>query len=119
MQLETYQTNDASVLRVVSERIDAAVAVQFRDAVRDAANDFSHRIILDLELVTFLDSSGLGAVIGAMKQLAPRQSLELAALQPAVVKVFQLTHMDTIFTIHQTVPGLVASPGDRPGNAHA
>jgi anti-sigma B factor antagonist len=50
--------------------------------------------------VHFLDSSGLGAVVGVMKLLAPERRLELAGLTPTVAKVFRLTRMDSVFTIH-------------------
>ena len=55
---------------------------------------------LNYEEIPEVDSSGLGAVVASMKQLRPGQTLELAALQPIVAKVFRLTRMDTIFTIH-------------------
>jgi hypothetical protein len=46
-----------------------------------------------------------GAVVAVMKLLAPDSRLELSGLTPAVEKVFRLTRMDTIFTIHRSVPG--------------
>lgn len=106
MQLESRQVkcgtgDELLVVTVPEERIDAAVAVQFKDAVREAAAGGPPRVLLDMAAVRFLDSSGLGAVIGAMKELAPDQRLELAALTPAVAKVFRLTRMDSIFTIHE------------------
>ena len=53
--------------------------------------------------MTFLDSSGLGALVAAMKLIGPRRGLELAALQASVERVFRLTRMDTVFTIHRSV----------------
>jgi anti-sigma B factor antagonist len=44
-------------------------------------------------------------VVAVMKLLAPDSRLELSGLTPAVEKVFRLTRMDTIFTIHRSVPG--------------
>lgn len=104
MKLETESTPQALVVRALEERLDAAVAVQFKDAIRELADTAPDRVILDLGQVMFLDSSGLGAIIGAMKVLAPRSQLELARLNPAVIKVFKLTHMDRILTIHADLP---------------
>lgn len=100
MELSPRRNGDICIVEVRESRIDAAVAIQFKDALRDVATDAPERIVLDLGRVKFMDSSGLGAVIGAMKQLAPDHKLELAALTPAVEKVFHLTRMDKIFTIH-------------------
>jgi anti-sigma B factor antagonist len=61
-------------------------------------------VILDLAQVDFLDSSGLGAVVAVMKVLGPTRKLELAGLTPTVEKVFRLTRMDQVFTIHASAP---------------
>lgn len=92
------------MIRVEEDRIDSVVAIQFKDAVRALIDPAATRVILDLGQVAFIDSSGLGAIIAAMKGLGEGQRLELAALSPVVDKVFRMTRMDTIFTIHDTVP---------------
>ncbi|WP_040545288.1 MULTISPECIES: STAS domain-containing protein [Salipiger] len=94
------------VIRVDEDRIDSLVAIQFKDAVRALVDPEASRVILDLERVAFIDSSGLGAVIAAMKGLGAGQRLELAALSPVVDKVFRMTRMDSVFTIHEVVPPL-------------
>jgi len=94
------------VIRVDEDRIDSLVAIQFKDAVRALVDPEASRVILDLGRVSFIDSSGLGAVIAAMKGLGPGQRLELAALSPVVDKVFRLTRMDSVFAIHEAVPPL-------------
>ena len=60
-------------------------------------------VLLDLGQVTFIDSSGLGAIVAAMKNLAPAHKLVLAGLTPPVDKVFRLTRMDTVFGVFSTV----------------
>lgn len=105
MHLHAKLEGDLLVLTPAEDRLDAAAAVQFKDAVRALAGATPARVILNMAPVTFMDSSGLGAVIGAMKLLAPAARLELAALSPAVAKVFKLTQMDRVFTIHPEAPG--------------
>ncbi len=104
MNLTTRELDDALLISTEETRIDAASAIQFKDAMRDAFNCAQDRILLDLSYVTFIDSSGLGAIVAGLKQLPPGKSLELCALTPAVQKVFQLTRMDSVFTIHADVP---------------
>ncbi|MGB8623498.1 MAG: STAS domain-containing protein [Paracoccaceae bacterium] len=103
MELQTEERDGALVVTVPEDRVDAAVAIEFKDRMRQVTDTESARIVMDLSRVAFLDSSGLGAVVAAMKQLRPDQRLELAGLTPTVAKVFRLTRMDTVFTLHDTL----------------
>jgi anti-sigma B factor antagonist len=104
MELSAEQRAGMLVVRAEGERIDAAGAIQFKDRMRDLVQTAAPRVVLDLSQVRFLDSSGLGAVVAVMKALGPGRSLELAGLTPSVEKVFRLTRMDSVFTIHPAVP---------------
>jgi anti-sigma B factor antagonist len=99
------------ILRVEEARIDASVAIQFKDRFRDLTQGAAGDVVLDLSQVTFLDSSGLGAVVAARKLLGPGRVLELAGLTPAVDKVIKLTRMSTVFPIHADVAAAVAQRG--------
>jgi anti-sigma B factor antagonist len=103
MPLNATLQGSTLVICALDDRIDAAGAIQFKEQMRDLTETPSARVILDMSNVHFLDSSGLGAVVAVMKLLAPERRLELAGLTPTVEKVFRLTRMDTVFTIH---PGL-------------
>ena len=100
MLLDRQDFDDCALITVNEARIDAAVAIQFKDSLRQLAGETPVRIVLDMAQVQFLDSSGLGAVVAAMKQLGTSRKLELAGLTPTVNKVFHLTRMNTVFTIH-------------------
>ena len=103
MQL-TYQDGPkARVITVDNSRIDAAIAIKFKDQMRDMTSDGPQRVVVDMAKVDFIDSSGLGAIVAAMKQVPDGRSFELAALSKTVGKVFTLTRMDTVFTIHDNV----------------
>lgn len=104
MELLAEPRDGTLIVRAMEPRIDAAVAIQFKDRMREILQTPASRIILDLSLVGFLDSSGLGAVVAVMKMLGPDRRLDLAGLTPTVEKVFRLTRMDTVFTIHAEVP---------------
>jgi anti-sigma B factor antagonist len=104
MDLKTEAQNDVLVVHAMDDRIDAAGAIQFKEQMRVICENPQPRVMLDLSRVSFLDSSGLGAVVAVMKLLGPGRRLELASLTPTVAKVFRLTRMDTVFTIHDSVP---------------
>ena len=103
MQLESAMNGTTLVIRVAQDRIDAAGAIRFKEGMRNLVQVPCDRVVLDLGSVHFLDSSGLGAVVGVMKLLAPERRLELAGLTPTVAKVFRLTRMDSVFTIHSAL----------------
>ncbi len=100
MQMQAETRGPVQVIRVCEPRIDAAGAVQFKERMRALAGNEAPRVLLDLAEVEFLDSSGLGAIVAAMKMLAPDRRLELAALSGNVARVFALTRMDSVFVIH-------------------
>lgn len=100
MQLSARLTDGLLVIRVQEGRIDAASAIAFKERMRHLTAEPASRIILDMAEVTFLDSSGLGALVAVMKLLQPERRLELAGLTPAVAKVLALTRMDRVFLIH-------------------
>lgn len=99
------------VIRLLGPRIDAAGAIEFKEAVRQAADRPGSPVILDMGRVTFLDSSGLGAVVAVMKLLGPDRPLHLAAVTPNVAKVFRLTRMDSVFTILPEAPPPLRAAG--------
>lgn len=104
MELFAETVQGARVVRVQGARVDASVAIQFKDRMRELTSGAGPRVILDLGRVTFVDSSGLGAIVAVMKFLAPATRLELAALTPSVGKVFHMTRMDSVFSIHAEAP---------------
>tara|TARA_R110002072_G_scaffold259891_1_gene418440 strand:+ start:293 stop:628 length:336 start_codon:yes stop_codon:yes gene_type:complete len=104
MDITARKQGPVLIATVNDTRIDASVAIEFKEAIRAEAGETDGAVILDLSKVTFLDSSGLGAVVAVMKLLGKDRPLELAGLTEPVAKVFRLTRMDGIFTIHPAVP---------------
>jgi len=103
LALETRTRGDTLVVRLRADRLDAARAIRFKDAFWDHTRHHRGRVLLDMDAVSFLDSSGLGALIAAMKAADPERRIELAGLTPHVMKVFALTRMDQVFTVHADV----------------
>lgn len=104
MEIVAHSLGTMLVARVEEDRIDAASAIRFKERMRELSRMPGNPVILDLSRVIFLDSSGLGAVVAVLKMLAPDRQLELSGLTTNVMKVFRLTRMDSIFTLHETLP---------------
>lgn len=102
MDLTTDLKQNVLFVRVDEPRLDAAGALEFKEDMRKIAESAPERVVLDLGCVTFLDSSGLGALVAVLKLMAPKTKFELAQVKGAVAQVFKLTRMDTVFTIYNT-----------------
>lgn len=87
------------LVTVEESRLDAAIATCFKDRMREIVTTGRKTVLLDLRLVDFMDSSGLGALIAVHKAMPEGRSLVLQGLTPNVERVFRLTRMDSVFTI--------------------
>jgi anti-sigma B factor antagonist len=103
MQLQQTQYGELTVIQPQMDRLDAAIAVRFKDVMREVADSGADHVLLDMSQITFMDSSGLGAVVAVMKHMGREKLFELAHLTTAVDKVFKLTQMDRVFQIYATV----------------
>ncbi len=77
MNLTSSTIGPVTVIQTTQNRIDASVAIQFKDEMRVLTQKIAGRTILDLSEVAFIDSSGLGAIVAAMKQMDGKHRLEL------------------------------------------
>lgn len=87
---------DLAIIRVVG-RLNMVTAPRLRDLVTDSVTSGKTRLVVDLANVEFMDSSGLGALIGALK--STRQAggdLRIAAPSEQVMMVLQLSNVDRI-----------------------
>lgn len=110
MQFRQKKYGEVLTLVVENDRIDAASAIEFKDQMRAAAQNLPPRVILDLSNVTFVDSSGLGAIVNAKKTLGAKTRFDLCSLNGAVDKVFKLTRMDSVFDIYSHLDQALSDP---------
>lgn len=100
---------DCAVLRVEGE-IDAYAAPQLRDRMIDLAGNGAVHVIADLRCAGFLDSAGLGAVVGSRKELrACGGSLTLVASTDRILQVFRMTGLSDSFALHSCVPDAITA----------
>lgn len=99
MQLTVNDTDAHLLITVHETRIDAAIATQFKDKLREIVMQCRKPVEMQMEAVDFMDSSGLGAMIALRKALPENRPLILRGLTANVERVFRLTRMDTVFQI--------------------
>ncbi|GAB3656386.1 STAS domain-containing protein [Actinocorallia lasiicapitis] len=67
------------------------------------------RVVVDLSGVEFCDSTGMNVLLSGMKRVKERGGqFELAAPRPAVLRILQVTGLDTVFTVHDAIPAMDA-----------
>jgi len=80
--------------------IDLFTAPELKRVLTEAIESGQHRLVIDLSEVTFLDSTALGVLIGAVKRLRSRGgALAIVNTDASIAKTFQITGLDQIFTI--------------------
>lgn len=97
----------------VEKRLDAANSPQLRSTIKIAIeNDQCRKMVVDLSETTFIDSSGLAALIGGLKSMRAAQGkYVLAGITGSAREIFDLTRMDLVFTIYSTVAEAKAALG--------
>jgi anti-sigma B factor antagonist len=87
----------------VRGEIDLFTAPDLKQALTEAIEGGAHRVVLDLSEVSFLDSTALGVLIGAVKRLRSRSgALAIVNTDASIAKTFAITGLDQIFTILET-----------------
>lgn len=90
--------------------IDVATAPPLRDRLQALTAAGRSTVVVDLLGVSFLDSTALGVLVGALKRC--RESggdLPLVITEPRILKVFEITGLTDVFSIHATVDDAVGS----------
>lgn len=101
--------SDCALVRVAGE-IDVYTASQLRETVVDLISNGVSHVIADLRAVDFLDSTGLGAIVGGHKRLRTIDgSLILAASPDRILRLFRITGLDQAFTLSPSVPAAIAA----------
>ncbi len=97
-----------TVFQINEDRFDAKLAASFRKELEDKVGQISSHLVLDLSQVRFMDSSGLGAVIGIYKLLTGTK-LSIVNPQRTVKELMRLTRMDRLISSYDTVEDAVAA----------
>ncbi|MBK4735399.1 STAS domain-containing protein [Noviherbaspirillum pedocola] len=93
---------DVAVVRPTMKRLDGSVAPAFKGAMQELIGRGEKRLVLDLEGVDFMDSSGLGAMVSVLKALGGTGALAVCNVRGGVLSLFKLTRMDKVFAIADT-----------------
>ena len=101
---------DGRAIVAVGGEIDVYTAPKLRDQITELVSGGSYNIVIDLEAVEFLDSTGLGVLVGGLKKVRAHDgSLELICTQDRLLKIFRITGLAKVFVIHDSIDPSVVS----------
>ena len=104
LEVLTRQVDNGVTVVAPTGRLDVAGAPALKDAISEVVKNGPPRVVLDMEGISFVDSTGLGSVIAALKQIRSSQGdLRLAAPNQQVRVVLELTTLDRVFPYYSTV----------------
>ncbi|HEY3266314.1 MAG TPA: STAS domain-containing protein [Armatimonadota bacterium] len=99
--------NGVSVISVRGE-VDVYTAPKLREEIHRRMDDGAIRLVVDLADVAYMDSSGLGVLIGALKRAREAEGdLIVAAPNPRIARILDVTGLSRIFNVHPTVADAV------------
>ena len=104
-------TSDAHTVVRVHGEVDVYTAPQLRERLDQEIDAGRHDLVVDLSGVSFMDSTGLGVLVGRLKLIRVNDgSLRLVCAHDRVLKVFVITGLDKVFEIFPTVDEALAAP---------
>ena len=110
LQVDSVRRGDYTVLQPQGE-IDFATGPQLKDAITESLVAGDVNLVVDLLKVDFIESTGLGALIGGRRRAhALKGSLSLVCTEDQMLKIFRITGLDKVFAIHDTVEDATAQP---------
>lgn len=109
LTLSTHEADGTTVVAVGGE-IDVYTAPRLRDKFTELVAAGSYDIIVDMQNVEFLDSTGLGVLVGGLKKVRAHDgSLDLVCTQDRLLKIFRITGLAKVFVIHDSAEAALAS----------
>ena len=97
-------------IAAVGGEIDVYTAPKLRDKISELVATGSYDIVVDMHEVEFLDSTGLGVLVGGLKKVRAHDgSLRLVCNQDRLLKIFRITGLAKVFVIHETADEALAA----------
>ena len=110
LRVETQRPRDGVAVISLGGEVDVYTSPRVKQEVVDLLNNGTHKLVVDLSGVEYLDSTGLGVLVGGLKRVRAHEgSLRLVCNQERILKIFRITGLTKVFPIHTTVEEAVAA----------
>ena len=105
-----YYTKDGIEVVDVEGEIDIYTAPRLRELLTDLVSKDNYQLVVNMDKVEFLDSTGLGVLAGGLKRVRAHDgSLDLVCTRERILKIFKITGLTKVFGIHETVDQAIAA----------
>jgi len=113
LKLSHYAKDGIEVVDVEGE-IDIYTAPRLRELLIDLVSKNNYQLIVNLDKVEFLDSNGLGVLVGGLKRVRAQDgSLDVVCTRERILKILRVTGLTKVFGIHESVDQAIAAKKDR------
>jgi anti-sigma B factor antagonist len=108
--IKTEQLDDNAYVISLSGEVDLYTAPEFKQQLLDVIGKGAKEVVVDFSDTTFIDSTTLGVLVGGVKRLRTHNGqLSLVCSDRNITKIFEITGLDRVFTIHPTREEALAS----------
>lgn len=102
LKISSKQLNSIPILMLDGE-VDVYTAPRVKSSLVELVNEGKYNIIVDLNNVDFMDSSGLGVLVGSLKRVKPHQgTISIVCSKEKILKIFKITGLTKVFPINDT-----------------
>jgi anti-sigma B factor antagonist len=102
-EIKTDQLDDSSYVIALAGEVDLYTAPEFKQQLLDVIEKGAKHVVVDFTDTTFIDSTTLGVLVGGIKRLRTNDGqLSLVCSDRNITKIFEITGLDRVFTIHST-----------------
>src|SRR5690348_9391679 len=110
LTLNVYSDTPGFTVIEVGGEIDVYTAPKLREKLITLVEEGSYQLIVDMEGVEFLDSTGLGVLVGGLKRVRAHDGwIDLVCTQSRILRIFKITGLNKVFSIHNSVVEAMAA----------
>lgn len=95
------------VLFPTADRLTAINGTAFKENAIKLIEEGHARLIVDMTAITFIDSSGLGALVSVLKRVGNRGEIVVCGLSSSLKQMFAITRMDRVFAGYPDRPAAI------------
>lgn len=104
------RTEGTAAVLTVGGEIDLFTAPKLRERLSGTIDEGMDRVVVDLEGVGFMDSTGLGTLVGGLKRIKEREgSMSLVCTNRSVLRILSITGLDRVFPVYGSVQEALAA----------